>query len=232
MSASRTYVAECELCHTKFEADPGECPVCGGASMRAIREAVAAAEDIPVPTGRTKPPRALRKKTPPASLRSAAPSGRGPASPKAPAAPFAGFRPASPPRGPDGRFLPRKKAGAASRGRGGDGVARSAARTAPSAARGPTPAAKAAEALRRAAGGGAYRIGSSGGTTTIRIDVRDAAARLREARRAAADSGREYRRARAALREAREALSATRNRGTAIERTLRRIADWLEDLFV
>ena len=56
MSASRTYVAECELCHTKFEADPGECPVCGGTSIRAIRETVAAAEAIPVPTGRTKPP--------------------------------------------------------------------------------------------------------------------------------------------------------------------------------
>ncbi|MBQ9726820.1 MAG: hypothetical protein IJV65_04865 [Kiritimatiellae bacterium] len=114
------------------------------------------------------------------------------------------------------------------RGRGAPVVPRPASHP----ARGLSPAAKAAEALRRAAGGGAYRIGSRGGTTTIHIDVRDAAARLREARRAAADSGREYRRARAALREARAALSATRNRGNAVERALRRIAAWLEDLFV
>ena len=57
----RVFTAECELCSTKFETDPGECPVCGGTSIRAIRETVAAVAAIPVPTGRTKPPAALRR---------------------------------------------------------------------------------------------------------------------------------------------------------------------------
>ena len=68
MSATRYFVAECTLCRTKFETALKECPVCGGTSMRAIRETVAAAEAIPVPMGRTKPPAALRR-------RAAAPAG-------------------------------------------------------------------------------------------------------------------------------------------------------------
>lgn len=126
MSASRTFVVECELCRTKFEADPGECPVCGSASLRAIREAVAAAEDIPVPTGRTKPPAALRR-------RGATPSRRAFEGSKVRrlkgAAVSAGSDASgTPPRGPDGRCLPRKKAG------GGVAAARSRAPSAPRAA--------------------------------------------------------------------------------------------------
>ena len=211
---TRVFVAECPLCHTKFESDPGACPVCGSAPLRAIREAVAAAEAIPEPTRRTLPPAALR--------RGAARPRRAFEGPKVRRSEPS--KPGLPPRGPDGRFLPRKKAGGA----------RPAPRVAHSAGGGrskPVPALAAAEALRRAAGGTCAISPTSGGTT-IRIDVRDAAARLREARRVASARGREYRRARAALREAREALSATSNRGTAIERALRRIAAWLEDLFV
>ena len=106
MTPPRCFVAECELCRTKFETDPGECPVCGGTSIRAIRETVAAAEAIPVPTGRTKPPAALRRGTArprrafegskvrrfEAAVASAGADASGP-----------------PPRGPDGRFLSRKK---------------------------------------------------------------------------------------------------------------------------
>ncbi len=114
----RVYTAECELCRTKFEADPGECPVCGGTSFRAIRETVAAAEAIPVPTGRTKPPVAVRRgATPPrrafegSKVRkfegSASSTGSG-----------------VPPRGSDERFLSRKKAP------GGVAAARSRAATA------------------------------------------------------------------------------------------------------
>ena len=114
----RVYTAECELCRTKFETDPGECPVCGGTSIRAIRETVAAAEAIPVPTGRTKPPAALRRgATPPrrafegSKVRrfesSASSTGSG-----------------APPRGADGRFLPRRKAA------GGAAAARSRAASA------------------------------------------------------------------------------------------------------
>ena len=159
----RVYTAECELCRTKFEADPGECPVCGGTSFRAIREAVAAAEAIPVPTERTKPPAALRRRGraaprvrrfegPPTSMGLESPgeitgirfTGVGSGAKAGPA-----------PRGPDGRFLSRKKSA------GGVAAARS----------------RAASATRA--------------TATIRIDASDAAKRLeaamaelRDARRA------------------------------------------------
>ena len=111
---TRVYTAECELCRTKFEAAPGECPVCGGTSIRAIREAVAAAESIPVPTGRTKPPAALRRRGAPAARRAETPTGA-----DAPAGTISGIRfigvepeakAGRPSRGPDGRFLSWKKA--------------------------------------------------------------------------------------------------------------------------
>lgn len=113
MTAPRCFVAECELCRTKFETDPGECPVCGGTSIRAIRETVAAAEAIPVPTGRTKPPAALRRRSATATRRTDAPGGA-----ETPAGSITGIRfigvgpkakAGPPPRGPDGRFLSRKK---------------------------------------------------------------------------------------------------------------------------
>ena len=105
----RVYTAECELCRTKFETDPGECPVCGGTSIRAIRETVAAAEAIPVPTGRTKPPAALRRGA--ASSRRAFEGSKvrrfeGSASSTGSGAPA---------RGADGRFLPRRKAAGGAR---------------------------------------------------------------------------------------------------------------------
>ena len=59
---TRVYVSECSLCRTKFETAPGECPVCGSASLRAIRETVAEAEEIPAPTRRTLPPAAMRRR--------------------------------------------------------------------------------------------------------------------------------------------------------------------------
>ena len=160
----RLFIAECELCRPQFATDPGDCPVCGGTSIRAIREEVATAEAIPVPTGRTKPPAALR---------------RGAGAPRrafegskvrkfegsvASTGEITGIRftgvgsgaKAGPaPRGPDGRFLPRKKAAI------GVAAARSRAASAP-------------------------RVDS-----TVRIDASDAAKRLeaamaelRDARRA------------------------------------------------
>ncbi len=107
----RVFTAECELCRTKFETDPGECPVCGGASFRAIRETVAAAEAIPVPTKKTLPPRGMRKRA-----AAAKPHVRKVASPPPPHRTLA--------RGTDGRFLPRKKAA------GGVAAARSRAASA------------------------------------------------------------------------------------------------------
>lgn len=148
----RLFTAECELCRTKFEADPGECPVCGGTSFRAIREAVAAAEAIPVPTGRTKPPRGIRKRT-----AAAVPHARRHVSP----APSSATHD-PPPRGPDGRFLSRRKA------------------------------AERAAAAALASWTGSHPGATSGGAAaTVRADASDAAKRLeaamaelREARRA------------------------------------------------
>ncbi len=53
MSTSRVFVAECPLCRTKFETNPGSCPVCGGAELRAIHERMEAPTPIPVPTRKT-----------------------------------------------------------------------------------------------------------------------------------------------------------------------------------
>ena len=105
----RVYTAECELCRTKFEADPGECPVCGGTSIRAIRETVAAAEAIPVPTGRTKPPAALRRGA--TSSRRAFEGSKVRRFESSASSTGSG----APPRGADGRFLPRRKAAGGAR---------------------------------------------------------------------------------------------------------------------
>ena len=160
----RVYTAECELCRTKFETDPGECPVCGGTSIRAIHEEVATAEAIPVPTGRTKPPAALRRGA--AATRRAfegskvrkfegSVSSTGEITGIRFTGVGSGAKAGAAPRGPDGRFLPRRKAA------GGVAAARSRAA---SPARAPS---------------------------TVRIDASDAAKRLeaamaelKEARRA------------------------------------------------
>jgi len=136
MTAPRYFVAECPLCRTKFETEQEGCPVCGSPSLRTIREPVAVAEAIPVPTRRTPPPKAV-------SLR------------KRPA-PAWGAK-AVRPRGADGRFLPGGKA----------------AETTVRRIRVPTPARAMADAAPRL---------SPSAPKMIRIDVRDAAARLEEAR--------------------------------------------------
>ena len=92
MSAARVFVAECSLCHTKFTEPLAECPVCGGVSIRAIRESVPSPAAIPDPS---------RRKTPPPKV---------PRRPAPAAAPFPAVARRTPPRGTDGRFLPRKKA--------------------------------------------------------------------------------------------------------------------------
>ena len=56
MSTGRVFVAECMFCHTKFMESPAECPICGGASIRAIRESVPKPETIPEPSIRKTPP--------------------------------------------------------------------------------------------------------------------------------------------------------------------------------
>ena len=94
MSAGRVFVAECALCHTKFTESPAECPVCGGGAIRAIRESVPSPEAIPEPVCRkTPPPKVARRPAPLAAAPKAFPAGK-----------------RVPPRGADGRFLPRKKA--------------------------------------------------------------------------------------------------------------------------
>ena len=106
MSESRKFVAECPLCGTKFTDNPGECPVCGAAPLKPILETVAKARPIPVPTKRTLPPTAMRKRAKP-SRPTPRPTPRPAAI--APSAPTAKGRPL-PPRGPDGRFLPFARA--------------------------------------------------------------------------------------------------------------------------
>ena len=64
MSEPRVFVAECALCHTKFTEPTTECPVCGGTSLRKIREAVPAPKTIPKPALR-KTPSPKAKPTPP-----------------------------------------------------------------------------------------------------------------------------------------------------------------------
>ena len=65
MSEPRVFVAECELCHTKFTEPTSECPVCGGTTIRAIREAVPPPKTIPKPSLRkTPPPKAAKRRTP------------------------------------------------------------------------------------------------------------------------------------------------------------------------
>ena len=65
MSEPRVFVAECELCHTKFTEPTTECPVCGGTSIRAIREAVPAPKTIPKPALRKTPsPKAAKRRVP------------------------------------------------------------------------------------------------------------------------------------------------------------------------
>ena len=109
MSESRKYVAECPLCGTKFTDNPGECPVCGAAPLKPILETVAKARPIPVPTKRTLPPTAMRKRAKP-SRPTPRPTPRpAPRPAVAPSAPTAKGR-RLPPRGPDGRFLPFARA--------------------------------------------------------------------------------------------------------------------------
>lgn len=122
MSATRYFVAECPLCRTKFETPQDGCPVCGNPTLRAIREAVEAAEAIPLPTRRTLPPKAARgRPAPAAEPRKAAGGGRK-------AAPSGGAGRA---RGPDGRFLPRRK--------GADAPVRRSRAPSPAGPRPPTP---------------------------------------------------------------------------------------------
>lgn len=65
MSETRVFVAECALCHTKFTEPTAECPVCGGTSIRAIREAVPAPKTIPKPSLRKTPsPKAAKRRVP------------------------------------------------------------------------------------------------------------------------------------------------------------------------
>ena len=65
MSEPRVFVAECELCHTKFTEPTSECPVCGGTAIRAIREAVPPPKTIPKPSLRKTPsPKAAKRLTP------------------------------------------------------------------------------------------------------------------------------------------------------------------------
>ena len=62
MSEPRVFVAECELCHTKFTEPTSECPVCGGTAIRAIREAVPSPKTIPKPSLRKTPPPKVAKR--------------------------------------------------------------------------------------------------------------------------------------------------------------------------
>ena len=65
MSDPRVFVAECELCHTKFTEPTTECPVCGGTLIQAIRETVPAPKTIPKPALRKTPsPKAARRRAP------------------------------------------------------------------------------------------------------------------------------------------------------------------------
>ena len=201
MSTSRVFVAECPLCRTKFETNPGSCPVCGGAELRAIHERMEAPTPIPVPTRKTPPPAAVR------FHRAASPE-RARAGVRKPVVTTPRARkPSLPPRGPDGRFLPRKKAVATP-------AAPAPRMVTPAGAKRAIPAVRAAEALRRA----------SGAPSTLRVPAKDAAARLREARIALAKARRDVDRARRDVRRSR--------RSNDLESVLRRIADWLTDLFL
>ena len=65
MSDPRVFVAECALCHTKFTDSLAECTVCGGTSLRKIREAVPAPKTIPKPALRKTPsPKAAKRRVP------------------------------------------------------------------------------------------------------------------------------------------------------------------------
>lgn len=141
MSEAGKFVAECPLCRTKFTDNPGECPVCGTAPLKPILEAVAKARPIPVPTKRTLPPTAMRKRAKPLRKAPRHPPRRAPAAPAVPAA--KGRR--LPPRGPDGRFLPFARASPPAAHKPTPAVAR------PPAASAPAPALMAARTLRRTA---------------------------------------------------------------------------------
>ena len=200
---THTYVAECPLCRTKFETNPGSCPVCGGTELRAIHERMDVPTPIPVPTRKTPPPAAVRPHRSPTS-------GRAKAGVRKPVVPSLRPKKASlPPRGPDGRFLPRKKAVAT------PATPSPAPRAAePVGAKRAIPAVRAAEALRRA----------SGAPSIPRVPAADAAARLREMRIALAKARCDADRAKHDVRRMRDS--------TKSESVFTRITDWLIDLIV